>query len=399
MKQLPWNSWLLALVQPFVLSVGALNVFLGGIIGTELTTNTDFVTLPVTALILGVSLNVFPAANIQKKWGRKTAFVTAATISSLVAFLAGFSIEQESFWGFVGCSFILGTQLAYVGQYRFAAIESCKDASAHPSAISLVLLGGIAAAIVGPELLNLGQFVNIFDSQYANAYVALGVLEIIGALILLFGMKPLQIQEKAETDSEARSLVTIIKQPIFWLALGSGLTAYAVMAFLMTATPLAMQHHGHDIQHAKWVIQSHVVAMYLPSLFTAFFIKHLGLYRLISIGCLIMLACIAVGLTGHSVHSYWWALILLGVGWNFLFVCGTSLLPKVYKASERFKVQATNDFSITAFQASGSLGAGMVLFSQGWEWMLIVSIFPIAILFLTNYVVKKQEQKPMTQTV
>lgn len=399
MKQLPWNAWLLALVQPFVLSVGALNVFLGGIIGTELSPQTDFVTLPVTALILGVSLNIFPAAKVQKKWGRKTAFVTAATISALVAFLAGFSIEQESFWGFVGCSFILGTQLAYVGQYRFAAIESCKDASAHPSAISLVLLGGIAAAIVGPELLNLGQFVSVFESQYANAYVALGVLEIIGALILFIGMKPLQIQEKAETEEAARPFTTIIKQPIFWLALGSGLTAYAVMAFLMTATPLAMQHHGHDIQHAKWVIQSHVVAMYLPSLFTAFFIKRLGLYRLISIGCLIMLACIAVGLTGHSVHSYWWALVLLGVGWNFLFVCGTSLLPKVYKASERFKVQATNDFSITAFQASGSLGAGMVLFSQGWEWMLIVSILPIAILFLTNYVVKKQELKPTVQAI
>ncbi|NBI51717.1 MFS transporter [Photobacterium alginatilyticum] len=389
MKSLPWNAGLLALVQPFVLSVGALSVFLGGIVGAQLQPTLELATLPVTVLIIGVSLNIFPAAKIQHRFGRKNAFIAAALISSGVAFAAGIAIEQEAFWAFTACSFLLGTQLAYVSQYRFAAIESCKDPSQHPSVVSLVLVGGIAAAVVGPELLNVGQLVPVFTSEYANAYSALGIIELIGALILLIGMKPISIREDSTTNGSDRPLSQVLKQPLLWLALGAGLTAYAVMAFLMTATPLAMQHHGHDIQSAKWVIQSHVVAMYLPSLITPLIIRRIGTFRLIFVGCMIMLGCIAIGLLGQSVHSYWWALVLLGIGWNFLFISGTTLLPGTYQPNERFRVQAINDFSITAFQAAGSLSAGMVLFTQGWSWMLVASVFPIITLLLLNIVVKK----------
>ncbi|MEH6530418.1 MAG: MFS transporter [Photobacterium frigidiphilum] len=390
MKSLPWNAWLLALVQPFVLSVGALNVFLGGLVGAKLHPNPELSTLPVTALIIGVSLNIFPAAKIQHTFGRKNAFITAAVISSCVAFAAGFAIEHESFWGFTLCTFLLGTQLSYVGQYRFAAIESCNNASQHPTVISIVLVGGIAAAIVGPELLNIGQLIPLHISEYANAYNALAVIECIGAVILFIAMKPIVIKESSDTDGIPRPLSEVLKQPLLWLAIGSGLTAYAVMAFLMTATPLAMQHHGHDIQSAKWVIQSHVMAMYLPSLITPLLIKYLGIYRLIYVGCIAMIACIVAGLLGQSVHSYWWALVLLGIGWNFLFISGTTLLPKTYQTNERFKVQAINDFSITAFQATGSLGAGMVLFTQGWSWMLLASVFPVVTLLLLSVIVNKK---------
>jgi MFS family permease len=391
MKSLPWNAWLLALVQPFVLSVGALNVFLGGIVGAQLHSDPTFATLPVTALIVGVSLNVFPAARVQKKLGRKRAFVLAAIVSSISALGAAWCIEGGSFWGFCASAFLLGTQLAYVGQYRFAAIESCESPAQHPSVISLVLVGGIAAAWVGPELLNLGQAITLFDAEYARAYAALGILELIGAAILAVAMKPLNIQENVTEAGDGRTLSALFQQPMLWLAIGSGLTAYAVMAFLMTATPLAMSGHGHDIQSAKWVIQSHVMAMYLPSLVTPLIIKRIGVYKLITLGCVIFLACIAVALLGHSVHHYWWALVALGVGWNFLFIGGTSLLPQTYKPSERFKVQAVNDFSITAFQASGSLGAGIVLFTQGWTWMLLASLFPVSLLLLLNVVIKKRQ--------
>ncbi len=389
MRSLPWNAWLLAAVQPFVLSVGALNVFLGGIVGAQLHSDPTLSTIPVTALILGVSLNIFPAARIQKAIGRKQAFVLAALVSSVAAFGAAWSIDSSSFWGFCICAFLLGSQLAYVGQYRFAAIESCKDANQHPQVISLVLVGGIAAAWLGPELLNIGQAISLFNSEYARAYAALGFLELVGAAVLSVAMKPLNVQKDETKDGQARDLVILFKQPMLWLAIGSGLTAYAVMAFLMTATPLAMSGHGHDIQSAKWVIQSHVMAMYLPSLITPMIIKRIGIYKLITLGCVIFLICIAVALLGHSVHHYWWALVALGVGWNFLFIGGTSLLPQTYKPSERFKVQAINEFSITAFQASGSLGAGILLFTQGWTWMLIASLFPIGLLLLLNLVVKK----------
>ncbi|MCJ2377024.1 MFS transporter [Vibrio sp. ZSDZ34] len=390
MKSLPWNAWILACVQPFVLSVGALNVFLGGIVGAELHSNPTFSTLPVTTLIIGVSLNIFPAAKIQSHVGRKNAFVTAAIISSLAAFAAAWAISQNHFWGFAGATFILGTQLSYVGQFRFAAIESCNSATQHASVVSLVLVGGIAAAWVGPELLVWGRALKLFSSDYANAYAALAIMELIGAAILLVALKPIHTPTTSEQAGEARSNKALFSQPLLWLAIGSGLTAYAVMAFLMTATPLSMSDHGHDIHSAKWVIQSHVMAMYLPSLVTPLIIKRIGIYRLTYLGCMIMLACIVIALVGHSVHHYWWALVLLGIGWNFLFIGGTTLLPRTYQPSERFKVQAVNDFSITAFQASGSLTAGIVLFTQGWTWMLLASIWPLFVLFLLNLVVKKR---------
>ncbi len=389
-RSLPWNVWLLALVQPFVLSVAAMNVFLGGIIGTQLTDNSEWVTLPVTALILGVSLFIFPSAKIQQQIGRKHAFTLAALLSAIFALFAGYYIEQSSFLGYVISCFLLGTQLSFVGQYRFAAIESCQQNNQHASAVSVVLLGGISAAIVGPELLNIGQFIPLFSDKFANAYVALALIEVIGATLLWLFMKPLAINSEQQDRSPSRPLNLIFKQRLLWLALASGITAYAVMAFLMTATPLAMQHHGHDIQSAKWVIQSHVLAMYLPSLFTALLIRYIGLYRLISLGSLIMLACIGLGLMGHTLHNYWVSLVLLGIGWNFMFICGTTLLAQTYRAGERFKVQAINDFSITAFQASGSLGAGVVLYSKGWEWMLMVSILPVTVLLLANLVIKKE---------
>ncbi|MBL4829811.1 MAG: MFS transporter [Aliivibrio sp.] len=388
---LPWNVWLLALIQPFVLSVGAMNVFLGGIIGTQLTDNNEWVTLPVTALIVGVSAFIFPSAKIQQHIGRKHAFTLAALLSAFFALLAGYSIEQSSFFGYVISCFLLGTQLSFVGQYRFAAIESCQHNHQHPSAISVVLLGGISAAIVGPELLNIGHYLPLFTNEFSNAYIALAVIELIGATLLWTFMKPLEINNDLQSNVISRPLTTIFRQKMLWLALASGITAYAVMAFLMTATPLAMQHHGHDIQSAKWVIQSHVLAMYLPSLFTAVLIRYVGLYRLITIGSLIMLTCIGMGLMGHTLHNYWLSLVLLGIGWNFMFICGTTLLAQTYRAGERFKVQAINDFSITAFQASGSLGAGFVLFSKGWEWMLLVSILPVSVLLLANFMMKKQQ--------
>ncbi|MDA9556052.1 MFS transporter [Vibrio sp.] len=383
-RSLPWNAWLLACIQPFVLSVGSLNVFLGGIVGAELQDSASLSTLPVTALIVGVFINAFPASKIQATIGRKNAFVIAAIISSISALGAAWAIELGSFWGFTASAFLLGTQLAFVGQYRFAAIESCKDSSLHANVVSLVLVGGIAAAWIGPELLNIGSLVGYFDSEFANAYLSLALLEITGALLLFLFMRSIpstETNKKTESDSQ---LSEALKNQTLWLAIFSGVTAYAVMAFIMTATPLAMHGHGHDIQHAKWIIQSHVVAMYLPSLITPLIIKRIGLEKLIYTGAFVMLACITIALIDHSVIHYWWALVLLGIGWNFLYVSGTTLLAKTYQQGHAYKIQAINDSSITAFQSIGSLGAGAVLITFGWTSMLLASIFPVLLLLLLN---------------
>ena len=177
-----------------------------------------------------------------------------------------------------------------------------------------------------------------------------------------------------------RSLSVIVRQPVFIVAVLGALIGYAIMSFLMTATPISMHEmQGHSLTSTKWVIQSHVVAMFLPSLFTGVLIKKFGALRLLMAGTGLFALTLLIALSGHHLMHYWWALVLLGVGWNFLFIGGTTLLPQSYSRPERFKVQATNDFLVFAAQAIASLSAGWLLFQVGWQ-MMVWSCLPVVLL-------------------
>jgi len=258
-----------------------------------------------------------------------------------------------------------------------------------PKAASMVLVGGIAAAFLGPEIAVFGK--DLLQVEFAGSFILLAGLFII-ALFFLTGFRN-PIPQEIINENPQRKIKEIFRQRIFWVAILSATIGYAVMSFIMTATPVSMHvMDGHSLGHTKWVIQSHIVAMFLPSLITAWIIKKLGIPKMMVAGLIAYLVCIAIAFAGKHLENYWVSLILLGVGWNFLFIGATTLLPQCYKPSERFKVQAVNDFVIFGTQAVASLSAGWFIFAVGWKMLLLINL-PF-IIFQLIVILKWQAKKP-----
>ena len=276
-------------------------------------------------------------------------------------------------------------------QFRFAAMESVNK-ELLPKAASMVLVGGIAAAFLGPEIAVMGK--DLLSVEYAGSFILLAALFAVG-IVFLVGFKTPVLEEKKVEEESQRPLIEIVKQPTFWIAMLSATIGYAVMSFIMTATPVSMHvMDGHALGHTKWVVQSHIIAMFLPSLFTAWIIKKIGIYRMMIGGLIIYLLCIGIAFMSQDLTNYWISLVLLGVGWNFLFIGGTTLLPQSYRSNERFKVQALNDFVIFGIQAIASLSAGWFIYAVGWNMLLLVNLpfifFLLVILTIRWGKVKKE---------
>jgi len=389
----PRNITLLFMAQPLVMCSAPIIVFIGGILSSQLTSNESLATLPISLMILGVATGVIPAAMIAKKQGRKFAVFTGFSTLIIAALIASASALIASFELFAFASFLIGVGGAFTQQLRFAAIESTANAENIPKTLSILMLSGVFAAFLGPEIAVVAKNWLSSPHGYAGSFLFLAGLIVIAALIMLFFNNPESTEEV--NTGESRSLTTIIKQPIFIIAICSATIGFALMSYLMTATPLSMHHmQGHSLNDTKWVIQTHIAAMYLPSLITPFIIKRIELKGLLVVGTLVYSVVAVITLSGQHVIHYWWALLLLGVGWNFLFLTGTSLLPQSYEACERHKVQATNDFILFGFQAFASLMAGWVLFNQGWNWVVMSSLpFIIGLFFIAWYYQHLSKQK------
>ncbi|MEO9804576.1 MAG: MFS transporter [Reichenbachiella sp.] len=370
MKSLPKNVWVLTLGLALMMSASSLVVFVGGLVGTMLAPSDNLATLPVAAIIVGTALATVPVALLMKRFGRRMTFLSIIAFSILVSLLAAYSIHIQSFYLFCTSLALIGISVASLNQFRFAAMESVSSDQI-PKAASTVLLGGIAAAFIGPEIAVRGK--ELLSASFTGSFVLLAFLFVFGFIILSF-YQNVKIN-KEEKDSPGRPLTNIIKQPIFWTAVLCAMMGYAVMSFIMTATPVSMHvMDGHSLEDTKWVIQSHIVAMFLPSLITAWIINKIGVTKMMLTGILAFAICIGIAYSGHHVGHYWGSLVLLGIGWNFLFIGGTTLLPQAYHANERFKVQALNEFMIFGTQAVAALSAGLVVHSLGWENMLITTI-------------------------
>jgi len=353
-------------------------------------------TLPVTVMILGVACGAIPAAMLAKSKGRRFAIFTGYSCGLLATLTAMVAALIASFELFVFSGLLFGISTSFIQQLRFAAIESIKDTKDIPTVLSILMLSGIFSAFLGPEIAVVAKDWLTSPHGYAGSFLVLAGL-IICAMLIMVNFKNTQIDEQQHTG-EARPLTEIIKQPIFIIAILSAALGFALMSYLMTATPLSMhQMHGHSLNDTKWVIQSHIAAMFIPSLFTAWLIKKIGLKSLMLIGTIIYALVTIVALSGEQVMHYWWALILLGIGWNFLFLTGTTLLPQSYKPSERHKVQAINDFIVFGLQATASLLAGWVLFKAGWNMVVLTSMPFIAILFAVTWFYYIKERKRAAQ--
>ena len=347
-------------------------VTLGGIIGMTLTSNKAFVTLPLSLMVVAVAATAIPATMLMRRIGRRFGFVLAAVFAAIGMFIGVFALIHSSFTLFCTAAMMLGANGAFTQQYRYAAAESVAPEYV-ARAISFVLLGPIGGAFLGKELATRGQDW-IEGIPYAGTMAALGVLFVLQAILLLALREP-EVHEEHEPRHSDRSLKEIIRQPVFFTAVFGGVVAYGIMTLIMTATPLSMHvNEGYSLEDTSSVIRAHVLAMYVPSLFAGFLIERLGVTRLMMAGTAGLLATSIIGLQGHALMHYWWALVLLGVGWNFLYVGGTTLLTYSYSMAERFRAQGVNEFLVFGMSASASLLAGTVMFYFGWTTLMLVPI-------------------------
>ena len=384
------NLWLLILSQIFAFTAAPVTVFLSGIIGSELTPIKSLATLPMALSIVGIAIFAIFAAKIMNIIGRRLGFIFASIGSSLSSLLAAYSIIIESFILFnLGC-FLLGATVAFSHQYRFAAVETVKKEMA-PKAISIILLAGIGSAFIGPNLANITKSA-IAEHLYAGSYIALAVLTLTSTIFLIFykdGHKSNKVISK-----KTRSYFELISQPRFLQALISSAFAYAVMSFLMTATPISM-HVMEKISLTKtgFVIQLHIAAMFLPSLITGNLIKKFGHSKIMYAGVVLFSVTILISLFEQNFINYLVALVFLGFGWNFLFISGTSLLVLSYRENEKFKAQGFNDLIVYSIQATASLSAGVFLTLTSWKTMNLVCIIFLVLIILSTLRADFKERK------
>ncbi len=372
------------LAQAFAMCAAPLVVFAGGLIGKQLTSDSGFATLPVAAMVLGTAMAVYPAAAIASKQGRKMVFLAAMVIGLIAAFVAVFSLQIESFSGFVIAAILIGIVLACIQQFRFAAMESVKP-ELMPVAASRLLLAGIIAAYLGPELVTLGQ--SLHEKTFIGAFYLLGGCFIIAFFLILLGYQNIEINIESG-QGEPRNFSELLSQPGILLAMGSASVGFAVMSFIMTATPISMHEVNHySLEETKWVIQSHIMAMFIPSLFSGWLVRKLGFIPMMWSGLGVYLVCLIVAYWDQALIHYWSALVLLGLGWNLLFVSGTALLPQMYQANEAHRVQGLNDLMVFSAQAIASLASGVLLLLLGWQGLIWVAlpIIAIQILLLLNW--------------
>ncbi len=347
-------------------------VTLGGIIGSSLTDNQSIATLPVSLMVVVTALSAIPATMLMKKIGRKFGSSFASLSAASAVLIAAYALYSQSFNLFVVAAAMFGINAAFTQQYRYAAAESVEQKFVG-RAISMILLGAIGGALLGPELVTRGQYW-IENIPYAGSLISLSVLFGVQSILLLM-LSPFRVTSEEGPEDGARPLAIIMRQRVFIMAMLGGTVAYGAMTFIMTATPLSMHViDGYSIEATANVIRSHVLAMYVPSLVSGFLIERFGLSKVMMVGVMgLLLACFA-GLSGQSIFSYWTALVMLGIGWNFLYVGSTTMLTYTYKSSERFKAQGINEFCVFGMSALGSLLAGTIMYFYGWLTLVLIPI-------------------------
>jgi len=377
MKNVPAQVWQLMVAYALMGAGTSLMVLIAGIIGTKYAPSAAYATLPIALTVVGLSLSTLPTGKLQKRFGRRRVFISYGFIALTAALLASQSLSVESFSGFCLAAILMGWSTAAGHQYRFAAMESVPLELA-PRATSILLFGGILAAVVGPEVAVRGQF--LLATEFAGSYLILAVVYALGIIIVSFYHDTHAVEETHTL--KGRPLMEILRSPVVILAVSASAVAYGVMSFVMTAGPVSMHEHaGHDMQSTKWVLQSHIAAMYLPSLVYPWLFSKLGYKGLMQIGTAAMILCLLIGLINTKFIHYWLTMVILGIGWNFLFLSGTNLLRYGYRIEERFKIQSFNDFLVFSIQGIASLSSGWFLYQWGWQGVIWASV-PLVLLFL-----------------
>lgn len=368
------NLWRLALAQALA-GANAIVIFAtGGILGNMLAPAAYLATLPVSVFVVGMALCTLPVGLIARRFGRMMAFQAGTACGVLTGLVAWLAVEQRSFWLLCLAAFLGGAYAAVVLSFRFAATDGVAPEK-RARALSLVMAGGVAAGIVGPQLVTLTM--NLWPGPtFAATFVVQAGVAALAAVVLL----GVNLPGPALTESQGgRPLAQIVRQPLYVAAVICGAASYMVMNFLMTAAPLAMHLCGHSLASSNLGIQWHVIAMYAPSFFTGRLIERFGAIKISATGLVLSGISAAFGLAGADVEHFWTMLILLGIGWNFGFLGASSLVLECHRAEEKTRVQSLNDFIIFSLMALGSFSSGGVLSAWGWNAVLWVSFLPLAL--------------------
>ena len=378
------NLFILILSQVFGFTAATVTVFISGIIGSDLSSIKTLSTLPPSIYVVGTAAATIFAAKIMSIIGRRLGFIFASVAGSISCLIGAYAIIIESFFIFCFAKFILGATMAFTHQYRFAAAESVEKEKA-PKAISSLLLAGIVAAFLGIGLANYTKnFVS--DYLYVGSYLTLAVLTLIPSFLLFFFKDIREISFVSNKENNSRNYSEFFSDPKFLQAITSAAFAYAVMSFLMTATPISMHiEHQLSLEKTGIVLQFHVLAMFLPSLVTGNLIKKFGYSNMMYLGVLFYFFTILLSFFQPSFLNYFVSLIFLGIGWNFLFISGTSLLVTTYKPEEKFKAQGFNDLLVFSSMALASLLAGILISIASWKTVNLFCI-PFLILIILSIV-------------
>ncbi len=378
MNEYKRNISIFALCQALMMSATTLTVTVSVLVGFSLAQNKVYATLPFTIQLIAGSLTTLPAAMLMARFGRKSTFIFSTFFGMAAGILCTIAILQSSFlWFTMGCM-LIGIFNGFGFYYRFAAADAA-DVNNKSQAISLVMAGGVIAAIIGPNMAN--QTKDLFDNaMFAGSFVSLVGCYVLSFSLLVFLKLPETARNQNERYISGRPLSIIMRQPRFIIAVLSGMLGYGVMALVMTATPLAMQHNHHPFSDTSFVIQWHVLGMFAPSFFTGYLIKHFGLIKVMLIGGLAGIGCVIINLMGTSISHFWLSLLLLGISWNFLFIGATTMLTDTYHPEERFKTQAVNDFIVFSSVAVASLSAGTLQHHYGWQTVNYAAIPALSVI-------------------
>jgi len=385
------NVGLLAGCQAMLFTNNSTLVAINGLAGLALAPRPSLATLPVTCWVLGGALATMPASLYMKRVGRQ-AGLTAGTFWAVAgALVCGAAIYGGYFSLLCFGALLFGVYNAHGQYYRFAAADAAPP-EYRPTAISLVLAGGLVGGILGPALSR--WTIELGARKFMGAYLALIAVALITIVLLRFIRIP--TPSAAERAATGRPLAEIAAQPKFIVAVLSAAIGYGVMNFLMTSTPLAMQVCGYAFSATAFVISSHIVAMFAPSFVTGALIRRFGTIPVMLSGAVLNLVTIAIALAGITVAHFWWALVLLGIGWNFLYTGGTTLLTETYRPEERAKAQGANDQAIFIMMLVSSFTSGATVTTAGWERVNLFALPLVAIVIVALVWFALQQRRAAT---
>jgi len=370
---------LLTVLQALLFTNNVSLAVVNGLAGLAIADNKLFATLPVAGYVLGGAVWAMPAAALMSRFGRRAGYTIGSVVAMLGSLLAWYAMTQKSLPLLCFATFVLGLYNAFGASLRFAAadVADLHRPSFRARAISLVVTGGIAGGVIGPELAKWSS--DWLPTRFSGTYLTLVGFAL--ASLLLVQLLRLPFRREAPVAGAVRPLAEILRQPVCWFAIMTTALGYGIMNLLMVATPLAMEVCRHPFASAALVIEWHVVGMFAPGLVTGSLIARFGIMPIIVTGCLLMLGCVAIALSGVDLMQFLSALLLLGIGWNFMYTGGTTLLTSAYRPAERIKVQGFMDLCVFSVMVTSSASSGVLLFVNGWTVLNLLAA-PFVLLVL-----------------